>query len=799
MATPTIADFAATYVRRYGLTLVPLPPKTKRPLKPEWGLKDCLTTPEQAREFYERNPTWNIGAALGPSRLVTLDVDNIEAMQILCDEFGWDLNALQEQAPTVQGKAPNYRILFRAPDGMEFHKKSIAWPNKLDPDGSIHRGLMAKARAAEQAGDNAQAAQIRDVEAEPYKRVTVFEIRGAVDEQLQDVLPPSIHPKTGKPYIWLTKPNGAIPEPPAWLVALWQNWDALKPQLQGLCPWAPQRPTPKPPKRPRPANATAEPSVIDAYDQAHDIEAALAQYGYRQQGKRWLSPHSSTGLAGVVVFDGKAWIHHASDPLCSDESGQLVGAFDLFRYYDHGGDMTKAVKVAAEELGMKQVTRKNDPRPKASTLPAVLEIQASAGGAGPSSGTVIDSDTGEIVSIFDPLPDVIGKAKKPLATIENLIEICRRLEVTVRYNVISKEEEMLIPKHSFSMDNKANASLAWLTSWCKRIEMPTQQVGDYLTFMADQNLHNPVANWIESKPWDGQSRLQDLFDTIGAVGESQDANVRVIKETLMRRWLVSAVAAAFQPNGVSAHGVLVFQGAQYMGKTAWFKRLAPKDLGVVQDGMMLRPDDRDSVKQVVSHWLVELGELDATFRKSDIAQLKAFLTRDKDILRRAYARKESEFARRTVFFASVNPREFLHDQTGNRRFWTIECSSIDYDHGIDMQQLWAEVLTLYRKGEPWVLQGDEHSSLEGHNKEFEVIDPIEDLIGSGLRWSEPPAAWRWRSATEILVELGRDTCTQGEATRAALIVRARNGGLSRKANGMRQLLAPDPWGMKSRP
>jgi putative DNA primase/helicase len=49
----------------------------------------------------------------------------------------------------------------------------------------------------------------------------------------------------------------------------------------------------------------------------------------------------------------------------------------------------------------------------------------------------------------------------------------------------------------------------------------------------------------------------------------------------------------------------------------------PKELGVVQDGMMLRPDDRDSVKQVVSHWLVELGELDATFRKSDIAQLKA--------------------------------------------------------------------------------------------------------------------------------------------------------------------------------
>lgn len=751
---PTSADYAAAYVRRYGIAIVPLPPRAKRPLADDWG-NQCLTTPEAARAHYERNPRDNMGAALGPSRLCSLDVDDLEAMRIICEEFGWNLDELAAAHPTIQGRAPGFRVMFRVPEGVTLAYHSLSWP-------SPHIATQ---------------------------RVTVFEIRAATDQQRQDVLPPSIHPDTGREYIWLTKPNGVIPEPPAWLLSLWQNWDALKPQMQGLCPWAPA-----PPPKPRKAapRAAGEPSVIDAYDQAHDIESALTRYGYRQQGRRWLSPHSSTGLAGVVIFDGKAWIHHASDPLCSDESGQLVGAFDLFRYYEHGGDIGKAVKAAAEELGMKPTPRRHDPR-----LPAPASTPAATPPAAPTE--IIDPDTGEIANIFDPLPDTTGKAKKPLATIENLIEICRRLGVTVRYNVISKEEEMLIPGQSFSMDNRANASLAWLTSWCKRIEFPTQQVGDYLTFLADQNLYNPVANWIESKPWDGQSRLQDLFDTVTAVGESNDGSIRRLKETFLRRWLISAAAAAFEPNGVSAHGVLVFQGAQYMGKTAWFKRLVPKHLGVVQDGMMLRADDRDSVKQIVSHWLVELGELDATFRKSDIAQLKAFLTRDKDILRRAYARKESEFARRTVFFASVNPREFLHDQTGNRRFWTIECAGIDYDHGVDMQQLWAEVLTLYRAGEPWVLQGDEHEALEDHNKFFEVVDPIEELIGSGLRWNEPPGTWRWRSATEILVELGRDTCSQGEATRAAHIIRSRNGNLSRKSNGGRQLLAPEPWGVKNRP
>lgn len=381
----TIADYAAAYVRKYGLTLVPLPPKTKRPLKTEWGLKDCLTTPEAAREYYERNPSWNIGVALGPSRLVTFDVDNVEAMQILCDEFGWDLETLRQQVPTVQGKAPNYRMLFRAPDGWEFHRRPISWPNKLDPDGSIMREIIARARAAEEAGDLAEGRRIRDVEAKPYKRVTVFEIRGAMEEQLQDVLPPSIHPDTGREYIWLTKPNGVIPEPPAWLLSLWQNWEALKPQLQGLCPWAPA-PPPKP--RKAAARAPGEPSVIDAYDQAHDIESALTRYGYRQQGRRWLSPHSSTGLAGVVVFGDKAWIHHASDPLCSDESGQLVGAFDLFRYYEHGGDIGKAVKAAAEEMGMKPARRQ---LPAPSSAPAVP--------------TVTDPDTGEILPLAPEFSD----------------------------------------------------------------------------------------------------------------------------------------------------------------------------------------------------------------------------------------------------------------------------------------------------------------------------------------------------------------------------------------------------------
>jgi putative DNA primase/helicase len=257
--------------------------------------------------------------------------------------------------------------------------------------------------------------------------------------------------------------------------------------------------------------------------------------------------------------------------------------------------------------------------------------------------------------------------------------------------------------------------------------------------------------------------------------------------------MVSAIAGAYRPNGVSAHGVLVFQGEQYVGKTKWFKNLVPAELDVLKDGLILRPDSRDSIMLCVSNWLVELGELDATFRKADIAALKSWLTKDRDELRRAYDRRESHYPRRTVFFASVNPKNYLHDDTGNRRYWTIEVDSLDYDHGLDMQQVWAQVLKLYKDGVSWYLTNDEFVALNSHNSEFESGDPVYDLLTGGLDWSSESIFWTWRTATEILMELGLRTPTKSDVTKAAMIMRKINGNKSKRESGdsrTRLLLSP---------
>jgi putative DNA primase/helicase len=422
--------------------------------------------------------------------------------------------------------------------------------------------------------------------------------------------------------------------------------------------------------------------------------------------------------------------------------------------------------------GIEAVRRQIEPKPVATQIVP----------ANDNDGQLRPAPSLANVDYFTPLPLFDGKGK-PIDVIENLQEIVGRLGVNLRYNVIRKEDEIVIPEKSFSVDNAANASLAWLRSECVRFRYPVGALGDYVTYLADQNPYNPVINWVLSKPWDGRTRLQDLCNTILAEDEQ-------LKEILIKRWMVSAVAAAFKPDGVSAHGVLTLQGDQYLGKTKWFKTLVPEHLGLLKDGMLLQPHDKDSVKQVCSFWLVELGELDATFRKSDIAALKSFITNQSDVLRRPFARKESHFARRTVFFASVNPKQFLHDATGNRRYWTIEAKAIDHSHSIDMQQLWAEVFELYKAGEPYYLQPEEMARLNHSNDEFTVLDPVHERLESKLDWASPQDGWTWRSATDILQEVGMDRPTIADVNKAAAFLRLRNGNKGKRTSRGRVILAP---------
>lgn len=396
------------------------------------------------------------------------------------------------------------------------------------------------------------------------------------------------------------------------------------------------------------------------------------------------------------------------------------------------------------------------------------------------------------VDYFTPLPDVNNKGK-PLATIENLAEIIDRLGVTARYNVIAKDTEIIIPGETFLSDTKRGSALARIKSQCMRFGMPTEPLGEYLLYLADKQCFNPVQTWIDSKPWDGVSRFQALLDTV----ETRFDFDRDLFAMLMRRWFISAAAAALKPAGFWSKGVLVFQGAQSLGKTSWFRALLPDWLrDLIKVGALIDPSNKDTIISAVAHWLVELGELDGTFNKADIARLKGFISQDVDQFRRPYAKVEEAFQRRTVFFASVNPEQFLADSTGNSRWWTVPVVGLNTTHEIDMQQLWAEVATWFRAGERWWLDRDEEQQLESANAKHQQADPVEERLQSRLDWKAPAAMWTWATATEVLIAVGIERPTKAEAAGVGRMMRRLNGDRGRRANGRNQVLCPPLLGQR---
>ena len=95
-----------------------------------------------------------------------------------------------------------------------------------------------------------------------------------------------------------------------------------------------------------------------------------------------------------------------------------------------------------------------------------------------------------------------------------------------------------------------------------------------------------------------------------------------------------------------------------------------------------------------------------------------------------YDRAFTTYQRRTAFYASVNAREFLTDTSGNRRFWVLAVKDINVNHGVNMQQLWAQVKdTLYVPGQKnWFLSPDERAMLQDSNEQYRTQSSVEDLL-----------------------------------------------------------------------
>lgn len=357
-----------------------------------------------------------------------------------------------------------------------------------------------------------------------------------------------------------------------------------------------------------------------------------------------------------------------------------------------------------------------------------------------------------------------------LPTIANFQYLLSAYKISVSYNVIKKKLEIVVRGHSGSFDNHDNVLLAQVFSIAALNGFPTGQIPHLLVAVADRNLYNPVADWIMSSPWDGVDRLPAFYATLV---EREDFP-KALKETLMYRWALSPVAAALMPSEFRCRGVLTLQGSQGLGKTAWVSSLVPDPVlraHVVLLNHHLDGSNKDSVTTAASHWIVEIGELDGSFKK-DIARLKGFLTAATDKVRRPYGRLDSEYPRRTVFCATVNEANFLVDSTGNSRWWTIPVIRINYEHGIDMQQLFAQLAVAFVDGQQWWLTQEEERVLEAHNNSHRVVSVVRERILDAVNIKPTlDTALSPVTAIDLLTAIGVNFPTNPQCKEAAGVLR----------------------------
>lgn len=301
--------------------------------------------------------------------------------------------------------------------------------------------------------------------------------------------------------------------------------------------------------------------------------------------------------------------------------------------------------------------------------------------------------------------------------------------------------------------------------------------------VAQENSFDPLAESLKSIKWDGKERSAEWLSTyLGAVNTPYTRAVG-------QKWLISAVARVFEP-GCKVDSCMILEGPQGMGKSTALSIIG----GEFYTDEIAEFGSKDAALQMQRAWIIELAELDS-LTKPEMSRIKAFMSRSSDSFRPPYSRYVIDSPRHCVFAGTVNHSQYLRDETGNRRFWPVECVQLDKDALVrDRSQLLAEAYRLYLLGESWWLEDSEviTAAREEQEKHFDT-DVWHDSIASFL------CGFEETSINQILEhciqkplerQTQRDKATVGRCLRVLGWVPARQ----RRDGGLKYVYrAPENW------
>ena len=211
-----------------------------------------------------------------------------------------------------------------------------------------------------------------------------------------------------------------------------------------------------------------------------------------------------------------------------------------------------------------------------------------------------------------------------------------------------------------------------------------------------------VQVFLDTLAWDGEERLASLLSVgFGAAGDAAFLSEAGIK------FAIGAVARIYEP-GCKMDTMLVLTGKQGAGKSSGIALLASEKWC---GDSPLQVGEKDGLMQLTGHWFYEISELDS-FRKADSARIKAFLSSRVDTYRPPYGRNPIRHPRQTVLVGTTNEEQFLNDPSGSRRFVPVAVTQVNFAWiEENRDQVWAEAVVRYRRGEIWHYAGTSAENL----------------------------------------------------------------------------------------
>lgn len=501
----------------------------------------------------------------------------------------------------------------------------------------------------------------------------------------------------------------------------------------------------------------AKPGVVGAFCRLYDIQQAIdtflpGLYTPTEDGSRLTYVGGSTTGGAVVYDDGQfLYSHHATDPC----SGKLVNAFDLVRLHKFGDQddeaapgtptnrlpsFTAMVAFALQDAGVADVITKER-----------YERAASAFG-----------DLGEVAVAPDDMTwlkklELNPTTGKPAKTAQNMVVVLKHDPIIKGRIYRDTFAERLMGQGPLPWSKRASnqTSFAWedpddqgLALYVERVLgfSSERQLRMALSEVAEANARNPVASYLNSLAWDGTPRLDTLY--IDYMGAEDCAFIRMVA----RKALVAAVARAMTERVKFDYMTVLFSQQQGIGKSTLFRKLGREWFS----DSIKTFEGKEAEELIQGKWIVEIAELQA-FNRVDINRIKQFLSKEDDQYRAAYGHHVKNQMRRTVFFGTTNDHEYLHDPTGNRRFWPVDArpkhATKNVFHDLtdeEIDQIWAEAVMRWRMGETLYLSKEMEIEAEKRRQEHLVRDPLEGLIEEFIHMPVPQDWLKWDVGQRLL-------------------------------------------------